>query len=32
MGAYAAIKGIEAIGKRDLNVKSLQEYMAMLNK
>ena len=30
MGAYAAIKGIEAMGRKDLDVKSLQEYMAML--
>jgi carbamoyl-phosphate synthase large subunit len=31
MGAYAAIKGIEAMRNKDLSVKSLQEYMTMLN-
>ena len=31
MGAYAAIKGIEAMRDRELSVKSLQEYMAILN-
>ena len=30
MGAYAAIKGIEAMRDKDLDVKSLQDYMAML--
>jgi len=30
MGAYAAIKGIEAVRDRELGVRSLQEYMAML--
>lgn len=31
MGAYAAIKGIEAMREKELSVQSLQEYMAMLN-
>ena len=31
MGAYAAIKGIEAMKNKELDVKSLQEYMAILN-
>ena len=32
MGAYAAIKGIEAMRSKDLSVKSLQEYMEQLKK
>ena len=31
MGAYAAIKGIEAMRNKELSVQSLQEYMTMLN-
>ena len=31
MGAYAAIKGIEAMREKELSVQSLQEYMTMLN-
>ncbi len=31
MGANAAIKGIKAVRSRDLDVKSLQEYMTILN-
>ena len=32
MGAYAAIKGIEAMRNKELSVQSLQEYMTMLKK
>ena len=31
MGAYAAIKGIEAMREKELSVQSLQEYMTILN-